>query len=139
MTDTTETHDWVIPPLKHRAEIKQWGEHARSDLIEVAEAGRVVTYQHLYERLLVRTGRECAPLMWRNWIAYVLGEVARLNKAYEEPLLTSLVVLAATDEVNPDGYAYAIEMRYGTRPDYPAMHAQDERGKCHRFFASPLL
>jgi hypothetical protein len=77
----------------------------------------------------------------QNWInqylAPTLSAVARLNRTYEEPLLTALVRNADSGYVG-SGYITAVLIRYNvTLDDGWISHSQVETGKCHRFFGEP--
>lgn len=130
-----ETAQRVPIQEQYRDQIREWAEVARHELIKSACQLKATSYRALHMRVLEYfPGTEKAPLMWRRWIALVLGEVAELNKLNDEPLLTSLVIRTDTKEVSPEGYLYAVHVRYGYSPLYPALHAKDERGKCYAYF-----
>jgi hypothetical protein len=131
----TEATDWTPVQEKYRVQLREWAEVARHELIKNAYSVTTTNYRELHMRVLEHfPNSEKAPLMWRRWIALVLGEVAEINRMNEEPLLPSLVIRTDTKEVSPAGYLYSVHVRYNYGPFYPALHAKDERGKCYAYF-----
>jgi len=144
MTDDAErddpTGDEIVPgwgPSNEniRPKLAAWAEESRRYLVQAAEERRTVTYRQLHTVVSEIVGEELTPrMMWRRWMSYVLEAVAKLDLANEEPLLTSLVVLAVTGDVQESGYAHAVGIRYRHTPARPALHAAIERNKCYRAF-----
>lgn len=111
---------------------------AYSILADVARSGgATITYGSLAERVLDATGiEESRPLHW--WIGDVLEKLSRRNLEAGEPLMSSMVVRAATGQVS-GGYVEMVRNLLGEDADDAEEHAALHRVRCHRYFTETAV
>jgi hypothetical protein len=120
----------------------EWVEKTRYHLAAVASRGEVITYGDLYDHMRAIhfpswPTRSPGHSWMNNYLAPTLSELGRMNRTYEEPLLTSLVRNGDTGYVG-HGYVTSVLNRYGVSiEDGFIAHSEVETGKCHRFFGEP--
>lgn len=115
-----------------------WAEGARILLIECAKNGELINYKKLWDALAETLECPAPEGLWRKRTSALLYRVAELNRANEEPLLTSLAVLKATNEVS-DGYESGVFARYGYMTEDIYLHAEAEQAKCFNWMAPTAL
>lgn len=114
-----------------------WAEAARPVLLEAAGRYRAtLTNKQLAAAVQESTGITTTQLM-HQWIGDVLGRVTDECQSRGEPLLSALCV-SAQGSVG-QGYAEAVEVARGTRPNDPDDHAAKERLSCYRHWQATGL
>lgn len=116
-----------------------WGDAAHARLAQLARSYHAtIEYGQIAEEIQADTGiRTSVPM--RHWIGGVLGRVADLGLARDEPPLTALVVQRGTGMVG-DGYDYVLSIA-GLHPIHDAVeretHAASARLRCYRWAGVP--
>jgi hypothetical protein len=113
-----------------------WATAARQVLVDAAHSYHsVVTYKEVSAAVMGMTGVRTKQLT-HYWIGDVLGRVSVECVERDEPLLSALCVNAQGSV--GEGYAEAVLLARGTRPEDADGHAADERLECYRHFGADL-
>ncbi len=133
--DSTDTYTEAETPDSEPAR-EAWTTAARAALIETAHSyGAVVNAKDL-AALVERMSRVRSTQPPHRWIGHILARVASDCAARDEPLLSSLCVLASGSV--GAGYADTVLAVQGMSPADPDQHAADERHRCYQHFGATL-
>ncbi len=117
-----------------------WAKHAYEVLVETAgRYNAVITYSDFAEEVQRRSSLHTRSPM-HNWVGALLGDLAKVNHAREEPPLTSLVVRKDDGRVGP-GYDEVLRLAGRSPIDDPVErenHAAASRLECYRHWGADV-
>jgi len=117
----------------------EWAYRAREVLARISHMGGLHTYGEFYDEMAPRCDwpqpRTHGYWWVTNYVAPTLMELARLNKTFGEPMLSSLVRMV--EGPIGEGFSGAVMERYGVIPEDLQAFAKVEAGKCYAYYGLP--